>query len=128
VFYRSTDRCLGRLEGPSLLFYRWTDEPSRLEGPSLLFYRWTDGPSRLEGPSLLFYRWTDGPSRLEGPSLLFYRWTDVPTFYPFDRWSYALAMLRGFSFDRKTDGPLRVIFGRLTDGTYSTNKFTFFFP
>ena len=51
---------------------------------------------------------------------MFNRLTDVPKFYPFDRWSSALAMLHGFSFDRKTDGPLRVIFGRLTDGTYST--------
>jgi len=51
---------------------------------------------------------------------MFNRLTDVLTFYLFDRWSYALTMLYDYSFDRRTDGPLRIIFGRLTNGTYST--------
>jgi len=144
-----TDQPPGTSGGPSLLFYRWTDGPSRLEGPSLLLCRWTDGPSRLEGPLLLLYRWTDGPSRLEGPSLLLCRWTDGYEHGSTDGYEHGLTdgpltMLRGcylstvrpvvFRFVYEpfnvvtwfvclTVRPmvfLNIVFGRLTDGTYST--------
>jgi len=51
---------------------------------------------------------------------MFNRLTDGLVFYTFDRWSYTLTMLRGCSFNRKIDGPIRIILDRLINETYCT--------
>ena len=41
---------------------------------------------------------------------MFDRLTDGMASYLFDRWSYVVTMLHDYSFDRKTDDPLRVLY------------------